>query len=422
LKKRRNPKFEARNKTAMKKLPLAEIRVLDFGQMWAGPHLSQWLAVMGAEVIKVETHLRLDFMRMIGVPPGFERDNFNAGTAFASLNYGKKSITLNMNEKQAQELTRKLVKISDIVAENFGGAVLERWGLSYESMKKIKPDIIYYAGSGYGRSGPAKSRPSYAEIVEAYDGSTYLNGYPSGGPATVGVSPWTDATQAIHGAFAIMAALYHRSRTGEGQYIDGAMIESSSNFLGEMVMGYTMNGDLGERRGNRDKYMAPHGCYRCKGNDEWVAIAVEGEEEWRAFIKAIGSPAWAQRPEFSDAHNRRRNQDELDRLIEEWTGQRHQYEVMEVLQKAGVAAGASLNIKDLVSDPQLKVRRFFIETAHPVLGVLTLPGLPWRPEGKQKGNYSYPPLLGEHNDYVFGKLLGLSREEIEKLKNENAIY
>ncbi len=406
----------------MPDLPLAGIRVTDFGQMWAGPHLSQWLAVMGAEVIKVETHLRLDFMRMIGIPPGFERNNFNAGTAFASLNYGKKSVTLNMNEPRAQELARKLIEISDIVTENFGGAILERWRLSYEAMKKLKPDIIYYAGSGYGRSGPHKSRPSYAEIVEAYDGSSYLNGYPGGGPATVGVSPWTDATQAMHGAFAIMTALYHRDQTGEGQYIDGAMIEGSSNFLGEMVMGYTMNGAIGERIGNRDKYMAPHGCYRCQGNDEWVAIAVDGQEEWAAFVKAMGSLEWAQRDEFKDERSRRQNQDELDRLIEEWTRQHHQYEVMELLQKAGVTAGASLNIKDLVSDPQLKARRFFIETEHPVLGVLTLPGLPWRPEGRQKGNYSYPPLLGEHNDYVFGELLGLSGEEIARLKEEKVIY
>jgi benzylsuccinate CoA-transferase BbsF subunit len=377
---------------------------------------------MGAEVIKVETHLRLDFMRMIGIPPGLERNNFNAGTAFASLNYGKKSITLNMNQPKALELARRLVKKCDVVTENFSGAILERWGLGYEALKKIKPDIIYYAGSGYGRSGPHQSRPAYAEIVEAYDGSTYLNGYPGGEPATVGVSPWTDATQAMHGAFAIMAALYHRNRTGEGQYIDAAMIESSSNFLAEMVMGYTMNGVLGERLGNRDKIMAPHGCYRCRGNDEWVAIAVGSQAEWQAFVKAIGSPEWAAKEEFVDEISRRQNQDELDKGVEAWTRRYHQYEVMEILQKAGVAAGASLNVKDLVNDPQLKARRFFVEMEHPVIGNITLAGLPWKAGGKQKGNYSYPPLLGEHNDYVFGNLLGLTKEEIARLEEEKVIY
>src|SRR3972149_10435743 len=143
----------------MGKLPLSGIRILDFGQMWAGPHLSQWLAVMGAEVIKVETHLRIDFMRQIGVPPGIERTNFNAGTAYASINYGKKSITLNMNQPGAVALAKKLVKICDAVTENFGGPVLERWGLSYEELKKLKPDIIYYAGSGYALTGPRPHRP-----------------------------------------------------------------------------------------------------------------------------------------------------------------------------------------------------------------------------------------------------------------------
>jgi benzylsuccinate CoA-transferase BbsF subunit len=289
-------------------------------------------------------------------------------------------------------------------------------------LKKTRPDIIYYAGSGYGRSGPHQARPAYAEIVEAYDGSTYLNGYTGGGPATVGVSPWTDATQAMHGAFAIMAALYHRNRTGEGQYIDAAMIESSSNFLGEMVLGYAMNGALGERLGNRDKFMAPHGCYRCKGNDEWVAIAVGSQAEWQAFVKAIGSPAWTKKEEFGDEISRWQNQDELDRLVEAWTRKHHQYKVMEVLQKAGVAAGASLNIKDLVNDPQLKARRFFVEMEHHVIGNITLAGLPWKPGGRQKGNYSTPPLLGEHNDYVFGDLLGLPADEIAKLKEEKIIY
>ncbi len=406
----------------MTKLYLSGIRIVDFGQMWAGPHLTQWLAVMGAEVIKVESRARIDFMRAIGTPPGFQQGDFNAGTAFAALNYGKKSITLNMNRPQAAGLIKRLIKISDAVTENFGGAVLERWGLGYGELKKVKPDIIYYAGSGYGRSGPHRSRPSYAEIIEAYDGSTYLNGYPGGEPATVGVSPWTDATQAMHGAFAIMAALYYRNRTGKGQYIDAAMIEGSANFLGEMVMGFTMNGALGERIGNRDKVMVPHGCYRCRGHDEWVAIAIDGQAQWRAFVRAIGSPAWAARPEFRDEAARRQNQDALDTFIEGWTRQYHQYEVMGRLQKAGVAAGASLNVKDLVSDPQLKARRFFIDIKHPVLGDMTLPGLPWRPAGRLKGNYGRPPLLGEHNDYVFGELLGLSAEEIAELKDEQVIY
>jgi benzylsuccinate CoA-transferase BbsF subunit len=202
------------------------------------------------------------------------------------------------------------------VAENFGGGVLDRWGLSYEEMKKIKPDIIYYAGSGYGRSGPYKERPAYAEIVDAYTGATNVNGYFGGEPAVVGVSPWTDSGQAIHGSFAMLASIYHRMMTGEGQYIDGAMIEGSANFLGEMVMGYLINGNVGERIGNRDEVMAPHGCYPCKATKdeaEWVAIAVSNKKEWEALSRTMGNPEWTAKKDFSDELSRRKNQEELDK-------------------------------------------------------------------------------------------------------------
>ncbi|MCJ7604781.1 MAG: CoA transferase [Dehalococcoidales bacterium] len=406
----------------MQDLPLKGIRVIDFGQMWAGPHLAQWLAVMGAEVIKVETILRLDFMRMVGIPPGIERGNVNAGTAFLSLNFGKKSITLNMNQPRARELARDLIAKSDVVTENFGGPILERWGLSYDEVKEIKPDIIMYAGSGYGRSGPHRARPAYAEIVEAFDGSTYLNGYPGSNPYTVGVSPWTDATQAMHGAFAIMTALYHRNNTGEGQYIDAAMIEGSTNFLGEMIMGYTINGEVGERVGNRDKVMAPHNCYRCRGEDEWVAIAVSSEDEWKAFCDVIGCPEWTKEVKFSTEALRHENHDELDDHINRWTGQRSQYEVSDSLQQAGVPAGPSLNTNDLVDDPQLKHRKFFVDMEHPVVGHLTLAGLPWKPEGDGEGNYSPAPTLGQHNHEVFGGILRLSEDEISRLIEEEVIH
>jgi benzylsuccinate CoA-transferase BbsF subunit len=406
----------------MQKLPLEGIRVTDFGQMWAGPHLSQWLAALGAEVIKVETILRLDFMRLVGIPPGIEKTNHNAGTGFACLSCCKKSITLNMNKPRARELAKELIKRSDVVTENFGGPILERWGLSYEDIRKLKPDIIVYAGSGYGRSGPHKARPAYAEIVESMDGSTYANGYPGGPPATVGVSPWMDATQAMHGAFAIIAALHHRSRNGEGQYIDAAMIEGSTNFGAENVMGYFMNRSLGERLGNRHSIMAPHGCYHCKGEDEWVAIAVSNQDEWKAFCEVLGNPEWTGKEEFGDELSRWQNQDEMDSYIDEWTRNYSQYQVMNMLQQVGVTAGASLNVRDLVNDPQLKEREFFIETEHPVMGRIVLASVPVRLSDTPRVDYTCPPLLGEYNDYVFGELLGLSPEEIARLKEEEVIH
>ena len=409
----------------MKTLPLKGVRVLDFCQMWAGPHATEWFSIMGAEVIKLETNLKIDFLRTVGAPPGLAGTGPNVGSCFASLNFGKKGISLNMSLPRARELAKELVSISDIVAENYGGAVLDRWGLSFEEMQKLNPGIIYYAGSGYGRTGPYKERPGYAEIIDAFVGTSYANGYDGEDPAVIGVSPWTDGAQALTGAYAMLTALYHRSQTGEGQYIDAAMIEQAANFLGEQVMDYTINNRVGERVGNRDMAMAPHGCYPCKktkDEDEWVAIAVANQKEWKSLVKVMGNPGWAKEEEFNDELSRWKNQVELDKHIGEWTKNRGAYEVMEILQKAGVAAAPSLTTKQIHHDRHIESRGFFIRTDHAVMGNVVLAGLPFRFADTPKGNYAAAPLLGEHNDYVFGDLLGLSREEIQRLTEEEVLH
>lgn len=222
--------------------------------------------------------------------------------------------------------------------------------------------------------------------------------------------------------FAVLAAIYHRSQTGVGQYIDHSMAEGSTSMLAEAVMGYTMNGRVQGPMGNRDDIMAPHGCYRCKGEDKWVAVAVSSQEEWLALCNAIGKPEWMRRQEFSDELSRWKNQEELDKLLAEWTINHDHYEVMERLQKAGVMAGACLDVKELASDPQLKERGYLVEMDRAETGKLRLVSLPCRLSDCPKGNYQSPPLIGEHNDYVFGELLGLSKEEIKQLKEEKVIY
>ncbi len=408
----------------MNKLPLEGIRVLDFCQMWAGPHATEWLSVMGAEVIKVETGVRIDYMRTVGAPPGLAGTGPNVGSAFASLNWGKKSIALNMTTPKARELAKKLIKICDVVAENFGGGVLDRWGLSYAEMKAFKPDIIYYAGSGYGRSGPHKERPAYAEIVDAFTGATSTNGYPGGEPNVIGVSPWTDGAQAIHGAVAMLTALYHHMNTGEGQYIDAAMIEGHANFLGEMVMGCIINGSVGEPVGNRDAIMAPHGCYPCKttgDEDEWIALAVAGRKEWESLLRLMGNPDWTNKGEFSDELSRWENQEELDEYLSGWTRQYGAYELTAMLQKAGIAATPSFSTRQLTHDKHIQARGFLKNPDHAILGDKVLAGLPINFSDHAEGNYRTPPLLGEHNDYVFGDLLGLSKEEIRQLTGEKVL-
>lgn len=406
----------------MQKLPLEGIRALAFSQAWVGPHLTQWLSVMGAEVIKVETNLHLDterttYYRRDGTKSGIEQN-----PRFASLNYGKKDITLNMNLPKAVELVRELVKISDIVFDNFGGPIMERWGLGYADLKKLKPDIIAYSGSGWGRTGPYTGLPAYATIVDSFTGMYLLNTYDSYEPAVLGSSGWTDLITAQHGLFVILAALYHRSKTGEGQFIDCAMSEASANMIAESFMDYAMNERITGATGNRDDMMAPHGCYRCQGKDKWVAIAVSSQEEWVAFCNAIGNPEWTKKVEFSDELSRWQNQEELDKLIGEWTIKHDHLEVMELLQKAGVMAGATLDVVELMNNPHLKERDFLMDIEHPTMGTLHLLRLPWRLSDTPEGNYQRSPLLGEHNDYVFGNLLGLAKNEIAKLIEEKVIY
>ena len=406
----------------MQKLPLTGIRVADFCQVRAGAHATQWLAIMGAEVIKIETQLRPDLTRIAYVPgrPDLSQ-GLNQGNGFADLNYGKKSISLNMNKPEARELARKLIKFCDIVADNFGGPVMERWGLGYEGLKKIKPDIIALSVCGWGRTGPYTERPAFAPIIDAFNGFLYTNGYIDGEPAVVGSGGWTDSIAAQHGTFAVLSALYHRDKTGEGQYIDLSMTEAGLVTAPELVMNYTMNKNIIGRTGNRDEIMAPHGCYRCQGEDQWVAIAVAGDEEWCALCDVMGNPEWTNREEFSDALSRWQNRDELDRLITEWTRHYTHYEVMTMLQAAGVMAGASLDIEEMALDPQLKERGFMVEMEHPVMGKIVRTGLPWKLSDTPRGNFLPPPLLGEHNNDVFGKLLGLTKAEIERLVKEQVL-
>ncbi|MFC2070820.1 CaiB/BaiF CoA transferase family protein [Chloroflexota bacterium] len=406
----------------MQKLPLEGIRVIDFSQVRMGPQITQWLGVMGAEVIKIETRAVGGPPRIWTIPEGEEPRLPPQAIYFADLNYSKKGITLNMKEPRAVELIKELSKISDIVVENFGGPVMDRWGIGYADLKKLKPDIICYSGSGFGRTGPFREHPVYAPVAEAYSGSSFTNGYIGGEPVSVGIGGWTDSVAGQQGLFSILIALYYRSKTGEGQYIDLSMTEARIASAPEPVLDYVINGRVRGRMGNRDDFMAPHGCYRCSGDDKWVAIAVSNDEEWVAFCNAIGNPEWTKREEFSDTPGRWENQDELDRRISEWTISHDHYEVMQILQAAGVMAGATLDLGEVANDPHLRERGILVDMEHPKMGKATLASLPWKLSDIPKGNYQFPPLLGEHNDYVFGELLGLSKEEIKRLEEEKVIY
>ena len=406
----------------MQKLPLANIRVLDFTQVRVGPQLTQWLGVMGAEVIRVETKLRPESFKMTGNPGNLTAPTKNRVGYFASLNYSKQSITLNMKNPKALDLIKDLLKHIDIVAENFRTGVMERWGLGYADLKKINPRIILISASGFGRTGPMKDEPAYAPVIDGFSGYSYVNGYPDGEPAEAGARGFSDSIAAYQGVFAVMAALYHRSKTSEGQFLDLSMSEADVAFAPEAVIEYAITGRIQERLGNSDKFMAPHGVYRCLGQDKWVAIAVSNEKEWAGLCKAMGNPKWTKDSKFSDMANRRTNKDELDHLITAWTTKHDHYAVMKILQKAGVMAGASLNVEEFCEDPHIKERESIVDIEYPDKTKLRRLALPWKLSGYGKGNYTYPPAAGEDNQRIFGELMGLPAEKIKELEQEQVIY
>ncbi len=421
----------------MARLPLEGIRICDFTWVWAGPYDTMLLAMMGAEVIKIESSQRPDVTRRAqqmamqaaqqaatqaaqqaaSVDPQLAKSN-----EFGWLNLCKKSCTLNLRQSKGVELVKEIVKISDVVAENFSTGTMERLGLGYSLLREIKPDIIMISTSIPGRTGPRNYYTGYAVEAHALSGAAAFTGYPEGPPRHPG-NNYGDLISATHGAFAVLAALYHRAKTGESQHIDLSMTEVMVNAMSQGVMDYVMNGRVLQRQGNRDDFMAPHGCYRCRGDDKWVAIAISNDSEWSAFCRAIGQPEWTKDERFADGYSRWANQKELDKLVGSWTKDYTPYEVMEILQRSGVAAGPSVNVEELVNDRQLRQRGFFIELEHPnpetEKGLTS--GAPWKLSALPDIVYERAPRTGEHNDYVFRELLGLSEEEVAQLKEEQVI-
>jgi crotonobetainyl-CoA:carnitine CoA-transferase CaiB-like acyl-CoA transferase len=397
---------------------LEGVRVIELGWVWVGPWIGAMLADMGAEVIKIETNLRTDGMRRLvpyaGGKPGLNRSVFNV------INRNKKSCNLNLKSPRGMELFRDLVKVSDVVVENFGARIVASLGIRYDSLKEVNPDLIMVSLPGFGGTGPYKDYVSYASVVESVGGLTYTTGTAEE-PAPSSVYPG-DPTASLYGVICLLSALCYRSDTGKGQFIDISQAESIVTTVPEGMMDYVMNGRIRPRIGNRDNSMAPHGCYRCKGDDDWVTIAVSTDQEWKALCQAMGKPQLGAEAKFSDQFSRWRNQDELDKLISEWTKEHTAHEVMHTLQKMGIAAGPSYNAETLINDEHIKERGLFVEQNHPEAGKTFVYHSPWKMNGEY-GEISVPaPLFGEHNSYVFEKLLGIPHDEFTKLVDEEVIY
>jgi benzylsuccinate CoA-transferase BbsF subunit len=402
-----------------KELPLQGYRVVDFGWVWAGTVLGHILADYGAETIKVESKRRLDGLRLGRV--------FELGTAleinptFHNLNRNKLSITVDMQQPKGVELLKRLISKSDIVVENFTPDVMKKRGLDYDSLVKVKPDIIMISMRAAGNYGPLAHIVTYAPVISALSGIDSMVGYADEGPLGF-KHAYADPTASLFGTFAVLAALRYRKRTGKGQYIDLSQWEATTVLIGEAIMDYAMNQRVYGPRGNRHAAMAPHGNYPCKENDTWVAIAVKTEKEWLGLCRAMGNPALAKDPRFVDKYKRLQNTVALDKSISEWTSKHTDYEAAHLLQKNGVAATPLLTTDRIFADPHFNQRKTFVHVDHPVAGAEVVYNLPWKLSSGSRKKFRHAPLLGEHNDYVFGKLLGLSQKEISDLAKEEVIY
>ncbi len=399
--------------------PLAGIRVCDFTWVWAGPFCTLQLAHMGAEVIRIESMRRLCILR--NLPPWAEgQPGINRSGYFNQYNQGKKSITLDLSKPEGVKIAKRLAGISDVAVENFAAGVIDRLGLGYEELRKVKPDIIMISMSGYGRTGPEAGYVSYGPAQVPLSGLSSLTGYAGWPPMHVGIS-YGDPTAGLHAAFALLAALLYRERTGEGQYIDMSQWESTMVVIGEGIMEYTMNGTQPPRMGNRVPHMAPHGVFRCAGDDRWVSIACGSDAEFAALSRVMGRPELASDPRFRTLADRKVHEDELEQIVEAWTSARDPFEVTRLLQAEGVAAFPPLMNRELAEDPHLNQRGFFVEKEHPEVGVRQHVGIPWRMSETPCEVTRAAPVLGQDNDYVYGELLGLSSAEIADLKAREVI-
>lgn len=404
-------------------MPLEGVRIADFTRDLAGAHCPGLLAQLGAQVIKVETPRFPDptrfLARFFGWSRGASMEGLDGSAEFSHLNLNKLGITLNLRHPQGVELAKALVRVSDVVTENFRPGVMARLGLGYPALCQVKPDLIMLSTCGWGATGPDKDYAAYAPIFAAAGGLSHISGYEDGPPVTVRTLP--DASSAAMAAFAVMTALIHRQATGQGQHIDYSSVENIICLTGDVIAEYSLTGQVPGRCGNRDEQMAPHNTYRCQGEDRWVSIAVATEEEWRALGQALGHPEWAQDERFRDAPCRRQHLAELDRLIEAWTQTKTPHEVMEVLQGAGVAAVPVFNTDQLYHDPQVKARGCYLEMEQEGIGKHAVLQPPFHLSATPARIVRPGPRLGEHNRYILGELLGLGEEEIGRLGAEGIL-
>jgi len=394
---------------------LSDVRVLDFTRVLSGPYATRILGDFGAEVIKVQSK------KICGADP-------NTGGYFNAWNRNKRSITLDMSHPDASSLALRLIARCDVIVENFAPRVMLNWGLDFEQVKEVRQDVIMLSMSGMGHTGPWKNHVAFGPTVQSLGGLTYLTAFEPDDPLGPGYA-LADHISGLYGALAILAALEHRDRTGQGQYIDLSQYEVAATQIGTALLEVLVNGRNPRPCGNQSAYgtAAPHGCYRCLGDDRWCVIAVFNEAQWLALTNAIGHPPWVDDPRYATLDGRRAHASELDERLAAWTAEMPAPKAVALLQDAGVPAGVVQNAEDIAKDPHLADRNFFVPVEHPPMGKILSDRSPIT-FIEASNQTSFPevapkaaPSMGEGNQYVYRDLLGMSEEEFASYLEKGVI-
>lgn len=402
----------------MSEKALDGLKIIGFTYAGVGNMVIKYLVEHGATAIRVESIKRLDNTR-VSAPYKDNIFGINRSGYYAWINNDRYCIALNLKHSRAMEVCEKLIKWADILVENFAPGTMERSNLGYPHVKKINPGMIMVSCSQQGQTGPHREMPGYGGTLQGLAGFTHLTGWPDRWPVQVDRS-YPDFIAPRFAVVAVLAALDYRQRTGKGQFIDVSEYEDCIHFLAPVILDYTTNRNIQGRVGNRSPYAAPHGCYRCKGDDRWCVISVFTDGEWDALSKVIGNSGLARDEKFKTLIGRKQNEEELDDLIEQWTINHTREEVMAILQEAGIAAGMVRTAEDVVEHcPQLKYRHYFWTLNHPEIGEHIYPG-PNFILSKTPGELKMAaPCLGQHTEYVCKEILGMLEEEyIDLLVND----
>ena len=402
-------------------LPLAGIRVADFSWIGAGPFTTKFLSDFGADVIRIESTTRMDPVRSTppfkdGIP-GPDRSGY-----YADRNTCKRSITLNLKTARGVELAKEIITHSDVVANNFSAGAMDRLGLGYDDIRRIKPDIIYLAMSMQGAEGPDRDFIGFGLTIGALAGLQYVTGPSERMPVGTGTNYPDHVPNPCHGAFALLAALRYRRRTGEGQFIDLAQTEPTIAVLGPMIMDYMVNGRIQERCGNEHPVATPHGVYRCAGEDRWIAICVMNDNHWRALCKALDKPDWLANAAWRTQAGRKADRVMIDKMLSQETARRDARETMHVLQQQGVPAGVAQDARELIEeDPQFRHRNHWVRLAHPEIGTTLYNAPPFRFSTTPARPERHAPRLGEHTRDILQGLLGLSPQDVDELAAQGVL-